>query len=223
MKPIPAGSKALDAAGLAALLFCTWLMAGVAVPYFSFRTDIDFLLTKQALISDRIWITAFYLHISSSVVVLLAGGLQFNQRRLRRYPGFHRAVGKLYIGCILLLSAPSGLIMAWKANGGAAAKASFVLLSLLWWMYTFAAYMLIRKGKVKGHLEYMTKSYALTLSAITLRLYTFFMPALLHLRGQEAYVTVAWLSWVPNLLLAELLLGSGLLKVRTGVEAENRK
>ena len=53
----------------------------------------------------------------------------------------------------------------------------------------------------------MIRSYALTLSAITLRIYTvafsfFNVPA----RPVEIYITTAWLSWVPNLIIAEMII-----------------
>jgi hypothetical protein len=48
----------------------------------------------------------------------------------------------------------------------------------------------------------MIRSFALTLAAVTLRLY---LP-LSRIAGipfYDAYVPIAWLCWVPNLLVAE--------------------
>lgn len=55
----------------------------------------------------------------------------------------------------------------------------------------------------------MIRSYALTLSAITLRLYTIMFDYLqIDARPVDIYITTAWLSWVPNLLVAELIINS---------------
>ena len=53
----------------------------------------------------------------------------------------------------------------------------------------------------------MILSYALTLSAITLRAYTW-LAHMTHLpiNARDLYVLVAWLSWVPNLVVAIILI-----------------
>lgn len=190
-------------------LFFVWQMVQLTLPYLTFRYDVDFLLTKQAVLHVTAWRVSFYTHIVSSVIVLLTGLLQFVKPLLRLYPRLHRLLGTVYVGAILLLSAPSGFVMALYASGGIWAKVSFVLISVLWWFYTWKAYRLALQRDFRRHRHYMYRSYALTLSAITLRSYVWVLPAfayLHHLHGRDMYVLVAWLSWVPNLLLAELLI-----------------
>jgi Predicted membrane protein (DUF2306) len=50
----------------------------------------------------------------------------------------------------------------------------------------------------------MIRTYSLTLAAVTLRLR---MPIFITsgVDYTEAYVAVAWLCWVPNLMVAELI------------------
>ena len=188
------------------LLFFTYLMMKITIPYFTFETDVDFLLTKQAVLHVDIWRRSFYTHIGTSVFVLLAGVFQFSKTIIRKYPKFHRFIGKTYVLLVLCLSAPSGLVMSFYASGGIAAKTSFVIISTLWWAFTFIAYQRIRNKNITSHTNFMMRSYALTLSAITLRLYAFFLPMMFHLRGDHMYILISWLSWVPNLLIAEWLI-----------------
>jgi len=96
--------------------------------------------------------------------------------------------------------------MAFYANGGLASRTSFVIISVLWWYFTFIAYRRIRQRNYNAHLAYMFRSYALTLSAITLRTYVLLLPYFSHMHGKEMYTFVAWMSWVPNLVVAELLI-----------------
>ncbi len=187
----------------ALLAFFSFLMLRLTVPYFSFETDVDFLLTKQGILYNKIWLSSFYLHIGASPFVLLAGILQFNAYLLKHYKKIHRIVGIVYVLLVLLISAPSGLVMAVYANGGIAAKSSFALISLLWWYFTWKAYIEIKRKNIQAHQAFMIRSYALTLSAITLRIYTFTIPQFLHINGPEMYILVSWLSWIPNLLVAE--------------------
>lgn len=181
-------------------------MFKITIPFFSFRYDIGFLLTKQAILHNDIWRWSFYIHIASSIFVLLFGVFQFIKPLLESFPKLHKLLGKAYVFLILILSAPSGLVMAFYANGGIYAKTSFVIISLLWWLFTFVAFLKIRAKKIKGHIDFMVRSYALTLSAITLRTYVLILPSFIHLHAKDMYTLVAWLSWVPNLIIAEILI-----------------
>jgi hypothetical protein len=60
----------------------------------------------------------------------------------------------------------------------------------------------IRQGRIADHRDWMLRSYALTLAAVTLRLY---LPAsqIAGISFLIAYPAIAWLCWVPNLLVAE--------------------
>jgi len=66
----------------------------------------------------------------------------------------------------------------------------------------------IRRGDVTGHREWMVRNFALTFAAVTLRLW---LPTLTAATGSfiEAYRTVAWLCWVPNAIVAEIILRCG--------------
>jgi hypothetical protein len=189
-----------------ALLYFSGLMIAITIPYFSFENDVDFLLVKQDLLANKLWIYSFYIHISTSPLVLVSGIFQFYRPFQIRFPRVHRYAGYLYGGTILLLSAPSGLVMAFYANGGWAAKISFILISVLWWFFTARAILRVLRKEIIPHRADMLRSYALTLSAITLRLYVFIIPMISDLRGIPMYVIVSWLSWIPNLLVAEFII-----------------
>lgn len=190
--------------GLGVFFFA--LMLRITYPYFSFEYDVDFLLTKQKVLHVLIWRISFYTHISSSLIVLLIGVVQFPRFVVKIQPKIHRAAGKAYVLLVLVLSAPSGFVMALFANGGLAAQTSFAIVSVLWWYYTWQAYLAVRKGNFDLHLAQVYRSYALTLSAISLRTYVLLLPHIVHMKGKDMYVLVAWASWVPNLLVAEWLI-----------------
>lgn len=191
---------------LIALAFFWWLMFQIIWPYTSGRTDIDFLLSKQQWVHEWHYMAAFYLHVFSSLWILAAGFTQFSSYLLRRWPFLHRWVGKIYVGIILLVSGPAALVMAVYASGGWATKASFITLSVVWWWATWLAYRAIREKKVREHRIWMVRSYALTLSAITLRLMQYCLAMYTSLDPAESYTLVAWPSWLLNWFIAEMLL-----------------
>lgn len=197
---------ALGALGLALLAFFTWVMFRIIWPYTSGRTDIDFLLTKQHIIHLPHYRGAFYLHIFPALLVLAAGLTQFSGKILQRLPVLHRWVGRVYAFSILLACGPAGMLMAWYANGGPWAQASFLVLSGLWWGCTWVAWRAIRAGDIRRHGAWMLRSYALTLSAITLRLMQFGLASYTDTDPEEAYRLVAWPSWVLNLVIAEVVI-----------------
>ena len=194
--------------GLAAAVY---LMFQLSVPYTSFQKNIDFLATKQNVYHIDYWRYAFYAHVFTSIFVLPAGFTQFNTNFFAK--AWHRKLGMIYILAVLFVSAPTGFLMGLHANGGLASKASFVLLSTLWFITTLLALINAKRRKFIEHGEWMLYSYALTLSAITFRLIALGFDLLdIRVRPQEVYVTTAWLSWVPNIILAHLMIKMGFIK-----------
>ena len=195
---------------LLALAFFSWLMIGLTLPYAAMRSNTGFLHTKLAIYHLRHWRFSFYLHVFVSCLVLLAGFTQFAPRLLIRHPQLHRSMGWIYLVIVTTVSGPAGFVLALYANGGWGARISFALLALLWIGFTaVAGYYAIRRRFVL-HGAFMFRSYALTLSAITLRAYTWLMDWLmLPIHPRDIYILSAWLRWIPNLLLAELLIRRG--------------
>ena len=119
-------------------------------------------------------------------------------------------MGAIYIVTVLLLTGPSGLVMGFFANGGPLSVVAFSTLALLWWWFTFKAYTAIRNRDYEAHSKFMYRSFALTLSAVTLRLWKYVIVNYLYeMPPMDLYRLVAWLGWVPNLILAEILIYKG--------------
>lgn len=173
--------------------------------------DNGFLLTKTESTRYSIYLPAFYIHIVTGSIVLILGVFQLSKRIRTRYSVWHRTAGKIYIFVILIFTAPSGLVMSFYANGGLAAGIGFGLLASLWWFFTWKGFQQARHKLWNVHREFMMRSYALTFSAVTLRLYSFFF-ALAGYRGESIYILVAWLSWVPSLLIMEIYLRQNVIK-----------
>jgi hypothetical protein len=167
--------------------------------------DNGFLLTKTEAVRYSVYLPAFYIHIVTGSIVLIIGVFQLSQWIRSRYTAWHRPAGRVYIFVILFLTAPSGFVMALYANGGLPASIAFALLALLWWFFTWKGFQNARHKHWAVHREFMMRSYALTFAAVTLRLYSFFF-ALAGYQGESIYILVAWLSWVPSLIVMEIYL-----------------
>ena len=185
--------------------FC-WLMARITVAYIPYHTDVGFLRIKQQYIDIDHWRIAFFIHVYASMWVLFAGFTQFSSVIQRQNPRLHRILGYVYVGDILLITGPAGLLMGFYANGGIPSRISFILLASGWIYFTAMALKKARQGDFRSHRHYMMRSYALTLSALTLRAWKWGITNSFELPPMDVYRAVAWLGWVPNLLLAEWLI-----------------
>lgn len=184
--------------------FCI-LMVNISLKYIGFNDKAAFLAIKQWIIGNQVWKTSFYIHVFCSPVLLLAGFSQFfkvNQLSNK----IHRLSGRLYVIILLFLAAPSGLIMAYYANGGIWAQTAFISLAIFWIFFTFMAYTKVRNQKFNEHKKWMYRSFALTLSAITLRSWKFLIYFFFRPNPMDVYIIVAWMGWVPNLIIAEWLI-----------------
>lgn len=185
-------------------------MARITVAYIPYNTDVGFLRIKQHYIHIDHWRIAFFIHVYASLWVLLAGFTQFSKRIQKLNPGLHRSFGYIYVTDVILITGPAGLLMGFYANGGLSSRIAFVVLAVLWIFFTAMALVKARRGDFKSHRNYMIRSFALTLSAITLRAWKYSITNSFELAPMDVYRAVAWLGWVPNLIIAEIIIrGSG--------------
>jgi uncharacterized membrane protein len=189
---------------LAVLAFFSFLMIRITLPYLAFEDNVGFLRIKLSVIDNQVWKFAFYLHVMTSCFVLLAGFTQFSTYLLKNYKYFHRLAGRLYVAVVLLLSGPAGFIMAIYANGGLSSRAAFLILDILWIWFTWQAYQKARTGDFVSHKNFMIRSFALTLSALTLRAWKYVIVMAFRPNPMDVYMIVAWLGWIPNIIIAEM-------------------
>lgn len=181
-------------------------MVKITLQYVPIRTDAAFLAIKQDYIHLIHYRIAFFIHVFSAILVLLAGVTQFSKKIRTRYPLIHKRMGWLYVIVTLFLAGPSGFVIGLYANGGLSSQISFCLLSVLWMLFTVIALLKIIKKQVLSHRVWMTRSFSLALSAITLRAWKYVLVMMLHPKPMDVYQIVAWLGWTLNLLVAEILI-----------------
>ncbi|MHA6482358.1 DUF2306 domain-containing protein [Paenibacillus sp. strain BS8-2] len=160
---------------------------------------------EEAMLS-RFWDAVLYVHIAGSVAALVLGPFNLLTSIRNRYPNRHRIMGRIYVVGVGL-GGLSGIYLAFEATGGMVATLGFLGLAICW-LYTAArAVQTIRSRRIAEHRRWMIRNYALTLAAVTLRLW---LGLFVALWGDEnfttSYTIIAWLCWVPNLLIAEWLL-----------------
>ncbi len=172
--------------------------------YFIIDPTFGLLASKsQELLANQLWNLGFYGHIVFGGMSLTIGWTQFVHRIRLKRPAVHRLIGKLYI-IFVLISGSCAVYIAFFATGGIIAKTGFLFLGLIWLSTTILAYRAILQNQFDRHEHMMIYSYAACFAAVTLRIW---LPILTGYFGEFLlpYQIVSWLCWVPNMLVAWLI------------------
>ena len=149
---------------------------------------------------------ALGVHVLCGMLALLIGPFQFVRRLRRRFVRMHRTFGVVYIGSVTGLGV-TGLILAPTAYTGLVASVGFTVLGLATLFTTWTALRMVLAHRYGEHRRWMIRSFSLVLAGVMLRVW---VPVYMGFNGlglvdftfETAYATIAWLCWVPNLLIA---------------------
>jgi uncharacterized membrane protein YozB (DUF420 family) len=142
----------------------------------------------------------FFSHAIPGPIVLLCGC--FNFMRFSRGQVFpmkaHVWVGRIH-NLVLLFGAVGAILLASVSATPLWIKMGFFILLALWVPTMLMGWWHIRKGNVKQHKRWMTRNFACTAGAITLRLYSFIT------LGNTPYYLMVYLSFI-HIILTEIIL-----------------
>ena len=145
----------------------------------------------------------FMAHVAGGVIALTLGAFQLvTWRGPRRW--WHRMAGRTYVAACLT-AAVAGLLLAPDSLAGPVSGLGFSLLAVAWFTATGLAWRRAVTGDFARHRRWMIRSLAMTFAAVTLRILLVLAP-LTDVDFLTAYRAIAFLSWVPNLILVELWL-----------------
>jgi Predicted membrane protein (DUF2306) len=145
-------------------------------------------------------------HIVASGIALITGPFQFLRPLRHRFPLVHRTFGRIYVVACLIGGVAGGSIALFSTSG-LVAGFGFLALAIAWLTCTIRAWLAVRRHDYLTHQRWMIRSFALTFAAVMLRIY---LPLSLAagVDYADSYPVIAWLCWVPNLLVAQLLVRS---------------
>ncbi len=194
------------------ILLFTMVTAALLIGFFpllNLMTDNKFGILdmkSESLLSDIFYTTGFYTHIIGAAFALFVGWVQFNSKLRIKNLKWHQKIGKLYV-ITSLLSSMASIYIGFYASGGLIPTLGFITLGAIWFCLTVSGFIAIMNKRIAQHQKMMMYSYACCFAGVTLRLY---LPVLIIYFGDFilAYKVVAWLCWVPNLLVASLIIKS---------------
>lgn len=137
-------------------------------------------------------------HVLAGVIALVAGPVQFSSRFRLRHLKFHRALGRIYVGCVFI-GAFTGIALA----NGRPGLPGTSMQAAAWIVCTTAAFVTARNRQIAVHRQWMARSYAVTFTFVSSRVLNLWPRYWSHLGDTFAAVGVIAFTLV-SLLLVDL-------------------
>jgi len=144
-------------------------------------------------------------HGLAGACAILLGPLQFSDRLRARFTKFHRVVGRIYIAGALIVAPLGAYIQFFEERMGGPRSFSIAALvdAILLMLTTAIAFAFILNGKVQQHRQWMTRSFAVALVFLEVRVVG-------GVTGWEripgAIETIVWSCLAFSLLSADIVL-----------------
>ena len=143
-------------------------------------------------------------HGIAGACAILLGPMQFSDRLRQRFTKLHRVLGRIYVGGVFI-AAPLGFyVQYFQERFGETRSFSLAasVQAIAWILTTAIALAFILKGKVQQHRQWMTRSFAVALVFLEVRV-------VLGLGGWHSPAvseTVVWICNVFAILSADIVL-----------------
>lgn len=142
-------------------------------------------------------------HALAGAVALLLAPFQFSARLRRRYLRLHRVMGRLYVAGVFI-SAPLAVPVA-VILGPPSLVMAATIQSSGWLLTTAIGLYAVRRGDIRQHQEWMTRSYPFAMVFVLARV-VLAVPAVSEM-GEVAFVSVVWslialACFVPSLIIS---------------------
>ena len=208
MSTSPASGEMQRASGIAQLRYAVRLLVLGFLAYlalrFFVRDPLHYILDHSEQSFGRHWQHRWLmlLHIAGGTLALFAGPFQLWTGLGRRYLHLHRWTGRVYLAGTLVGGA-AAFYLAFSSPLRDFGIALFMM-ALAWWTTVAMATLAILRQQVAAHKEWMIRGYVVAFAFVTFRWWLEF--PVWEFLGSARLATVAWLSWVVPLLVAEVLL-----------------
>lgn len=147
---------------------------------------------------------AIALHMLAGGVAPAVAAIQLLPIKVQRADRSNKVLGWIY-GVSVLTSGLAAFALFGSSIGGLNADLGFSLLNAVWLFATVQAVFFASNQDWAAHQRWMIRSFSLCFAAVTLRVYLDVFLAL-GVPFEQFYTALAWLCWVPNLVVVEWFL-----------------
>jgi uncharacterized membrane protein len=149
------------------------------------------------------------MHVVFASIAILTCVLQIWPWFRSRYPVWHRRIGRVYVWGGVLPAGVSALVIGYMTPFGPVAWASTMLMAPLWLLFTWLGWRAARRRQFRDHRKWMIRSFALTVSIISNRIWGTVAFLVLADRMPEAELPYllagisTWMGWTIPLLISQ--------------------
>lgn len=143
-------------------------------------------------------------HGMAGACAILLGPMQFSDRLRQRFTKLHRVVGRFYIAGAFI-AAPLGTYIQYyeeRMGGPRSFSVAAAVDAILLMATTGIAFAFILKGKVQQHRQWMTRSFAVALVFLEVRV----IAGITGWESLAATETIVWSCLAFSILLADIVL-----------------
>jgi len=181
-----------------------WMMVTASASYVELAQEHPFFLEKLPLARPRLWLTALYVHVPTALFSLPACLVLLSKRVRSRAPRFHRWLGRITGGFVLLAVVPSGLYLAFFAQGGLITALGFWLTGLIAFVAMIKSIQAARARDFKAHRRFSTHVAAQLSVAVFSRMLLIGAEQI-ELYSEWVYITALWMPVIACAVVTELL------------------
>ena len=182
------------------------VVLGLAVgAYFVWQYVPQYFVVTEASYGTYFWPRVSWVlpHIVLALTATIIGPLQLWSRIRDRYWRFHRIAGRTYVVAVAGGSA-AAIGLSLTAGFTPAYRSGLFFLALAWLATTGMAFAAIRRRNFTQHREWMIRSYVVTFSFVTFRVFRDVVVASGFATFGEMNATMAWACWAVPLLITEM-------------------
>jgi hypothetical protein len=176
------------------LKYLLWALMGCATLLISIYIEIPLIRLPREEAFLRSLPLLILPHALAGTIALICGPLQFSSQLRRRYPKFHRLVGRFYVSSVFV-AAPVAIVLATRHDDFNVIPFTITtaIQSVAWAGTTAVAFVAARNRRIQSHRVWMVRSYAVTFTFVFLRLLRF-IPAWNHLGAKKTNAAMVFVT-----------------------------
>jgi hypothetical protein len=182
----------------------TWLLFEASASYVELGQEHPFFLEKLPLARPQLWLTALYVHVPAALFSLPACLVLLSKGVRKRLPRAHRWLGRVTGAAVLLAVVPSGLYLAFFAQGGLITTLGFWLTGVIAFVAMVKSIAAARARDFKAHRRFSTH-VAAQLSVAVFSRVLLVGAEQIELYSEWVYIVALWFPVIACAVVAELL------------------
>lgn len=162
---------------------------------------------NEALYTPYFWPRKYWVfaHLVAGSTALISGPLQFIGRFRKKYMELHRRIGKIYLVSVAT-GGIAGFYMACTSHINMVYMTGLIGLSVVWLGCGTLAFIAILNRNIAQHREWMIRTYVVTFSFITFRVFADGMAYLGIGDFKSRLALMSWACWAGPFIITEMVL-----------------